>query len=317
MDSQHRHELQENELADWLTDAIEWAKPNAAALVGAALAVVLAFFGWSWLQSANSANEQAAWNLFSRSVVLGAPDLNELETAASFTDSSVAPWASITWADGQLLTASVQFFRDRAASKEAAEKATETYTRLAGDRSAPQILRDRAKLGLARAAELTGDAQAAAKLYAEVSGAFADIAAKRSEALATSSAKQDLEWLAASKPTAGGGATAPGKTPDFAPSSIDTPSDEPEESADDSLDAMLEKFKQESGEEDASAEDASAEDGADPAEGDDTAPPAADAEGQGADPARRPLAPADILDATEDEEPFVPDTQSQPTPAEN
>ena len=48
MKSEHRHELKQNELADWLTHLPEWTKENLSTIIGtvAVIVIVIAFFGW-------------------------------------------------------------------------------------------------------------------------------------------------------------------------------------------------------------------------------------------------------------------------------
>ncbi|MCC7084475.1 MAG: tetratricopeptide repeat protein [Pirellulales bacterium] len=60
MKAQHRHELQTNELAEWLEAKIEQIKPYTQAIIGALIAAVVLAGVWMYLRHMDSSAEQAA-----------------------------------------------------------------------------------------------------------------------------------------------------------------------------------------------------------------------------------------------------------------
>lgn len=229
MDSQHRHELQENQLADWLGRQIEAIKPHAPLIIFGLLAAVVAIAGIKVYNSANASSEAAAWGSYSIAVEGNRPNLSVLEnTAQDYAGTNVAEVADITWADGQLYIASQTFLRSRDAADEALEKAKDKYNKLRAASDAR--IRDRAVFGLARVAELEGDVDEATKLYGKVTGAFEELAKDRIEDLAMNQTKADYDWLAQVQPTrrsAPAGPGTPGVQPEFSPDMLETPGSPP------------------------------------------------------------------------------------------
>ncbi|MEM6655191.1 MAG: hypothetical protein AAF596_05250, partial [Planctomycetota bacterium] len=135
-------------------------------------------------------------------------------------------WATITLADGQLFAAAQSYFLNRESAMDSLEDAKEKYQQLRGAKNGP--IRDRAAFGLARAAEIEGDLEAARGFYEQVSGAFREVAQDRLEALATERVVADYDWLASVETPSAGVSTGPGipgQLPDFAADMIATPGD--------------------------------------------------------------------------------------------
>lgn len=275
MDSEHRHELQENALADWVAVQIERARPHVPAIIGAAIVGVLGILGLNYWNSSQADARAEAWRLYSDAMVTGVPSQSLLERASDGAHPAVADWSAVTLADMQLLEATNLFFTDAAATKAALEKAEALYKGLVG--AADPMIDSRGRLGLARIAELQGDATKAIDLYKAVVGPMTEVAKERIERLAKPEAAESLAWLA----EAHSKMTAPAKTGgmgglDLNPDDVTLP---PETGALPSLNELIDEYeaKGEPAEGDSDAEPAGEK-----AEGSPAADPAADAS-KGAD----------------------------------
>ncbi len=292
MDSQHRHELNENELAHWLENLIERVKPYGTLIVIGLVGLVLVFTAWGFYQNASTANEAAAWSGYTSALLERAPDLGALETVSTQMDGAgpVADWSSITLADGRLWEASIMWLQDRGKATEALAKAREEYERLLLAKRVEKVIQQRAEFGLARSYEIEGDVEKAIEQYKQVKGAFADLAKQRVASLDAPSAQEAIAWLKtaqAPRMSMPLGPGTPGMAPDFSPDSLDEPlGDAAGESAtsDETLDDILKSYDlepaiedaveeaevevEETGEDasDAAAEEAAAETGAEGAD---------------------------------------------------
>jgi len=242
MDSQHRHELGENELAHWLTGKIEKVKPYLHLILFGFAAALVGSFAYSSWSGSTSEIEELAWQQYSVAVNLrsGGQMMYALEQVAEdHPDTSVVPWANITWADGHLATAAGQYLGNRAAANTALEKAEEKYKAIIADRSVVKRLRDRAHFGLGRVYELRGELEAAIKEYEQVEGAFGDLAKLRAEELADPTVEEDYAWLVTAESPAGmsGMPSSFGGSLDATPDPLELPGEEP--SADESLSDLL------------------------------------------------------------------------------
>ena len=198
MDSEHRHELEENDLAKWLEEKIEQIKPQLPAY-GVGLVVLIAglaaFTGW---RSSTAQAEAGRWQQFSNAIEKATPDLNMLKGASEANPGTpVAEWSSITWADGKLFEASTNFFRNRGSADESLEAAIEAYQKLVAAKD--RDVAARANFQLARAYEMQGKLEDAIKQYGRVNGAFQEVAEARAEELASPKVAASYEWITATK----------------------------------------------------------------------------------------------------------------------
>lgn len=194
MDSQHRHDLEENSLAKWLEREIEAIKPKLPGILIGVIAVVGGVLGWSAYKDSAQAQKAESWRDYSLALEGVRPNLSVLkQTAEEHPDSSVEDWSLITWADGRLWNAATLYMRDRAKADEALTEAEETYQGLINASSG--VVVGRANFGLGRVLEMKGDLEGASDQYNKVSGMFAEIAKERAEVLATASAKKSYAWI--------------------------------------------------------------------------------------------------------------------------
>ena len=194
MDSEHRHELEENVLAGWLADKVEEIKPQLPLLAVIAVVALVCGVGLSYLRSSNEASRAEAWRDFSLTLEGRSPNIDALrQTAFEVTDPDVSEWALITFADGQLWQASASYLQDRSRSDEALAEAETTYDSLI--RASNEDISARATYGLARVYEMRGELDKAQEQYQRVSGSFADLAAERLEQLKSERVQKDYAWI--------------------------------------------------------------------------------------------------------------------------
>lgn len=194
MDSEHRHELEENELARWLAGKVESLKPQLPAITLGVVVLIAGIIGINGWKTSSAAAKADRWRDFAIAMEQGNPDLVDLKTAAENNPGTpVADWADVTWADGKLFQASQLYFRNRDNANQAAEEAVEVYKRLVS--SSDRDVSERANFQLGRALELQGKLDEAAKQYARVTGAFAQVAKSRAEQLGTDAVKEAYGWI--------------------------------------------------------------------------------------------------------------------------
>lgn len=252
MDSEHRHELQQNELAAWLAGVVEKLKPYGSLIAISVVGLVLVYTAWGFYQNSSANKDAADWDLYTTAMLSQAPDLAALQAAADeFGDSgSVADWSSITLADGRLYAASLGWLLDRVKAAEALGQAREQYERLVVTKDVSPVVRHRAQLGLARSYELEGNVPQAIEAYEQVQGAFKQLAEDRIAALSEPEAQSDFEWLlTAQSPAirAPLGPGIPGMQPEFTPDALDALLEEPMEEAasdDQTLDDILQGYEE-------------------------------------------------------------------------
>ena len=290
MKSEHRHELESNELAQWLEQALDKIRPYKMYLVVAVGVALGAVFVNSMMSRRAAEQRELAWRAYALASYTQDLELNDLREAASseeYAGSKMQEWAYIAWADRQLLLAIRSYFIDRDESTNHIKAAQNIYATLASGTSDLQI-QDRARLGLARIYELQDKVEEARKAYAEVGGDFAPVAKAAIERLDSPNATETIGWLATAElptpelPT--GGAT--GERPAF---DVELPEASGEGAADPrSLEEILSGFAP-SSEENRYDESSEEESEAQPADESSEAAPAADESA----PAEEEAAPAE------------------------
>ncbi len=258
MDSEHRHELEQNDLATWMTDKVEAIKHQLPVIGVGLVALVAGIIGLnSWRASAEAAQADR-WRDFSVALEGAQPNLSLLKEAASANPgTTVEEWSEVTWADGRLYQAASDYFRKRENANTAMEEAIEVYQRMitAKDRK----VAERAKYQLARAFELQGKLDEAREQYGRVTGAFEDAAKARAEALESDDVKASYDWITATK-TASASATANLTPGDLTPDDIDLPL----EDADETLQGLLDEVEEQVNEAGDPVEESEATEAAEP-----------------------------------------------------
>lgn len=204
MDSQHRHELQQNDLGKLTNKAVPFFQQYGYHVVGGIGAVVLAWvIGVYWYQS-STASTAESWVQFDR--VLHQPNSSAGDFAAiaeKRPGSSVAAWSRLKEADDFLKSGLQLAFSNRESSQSNLKSAQEAYQKLAagGPGIIPEV-KERALFGLARCLEAVSDGSGddAVKTYALLlkefpDSIFASIVNERIKALETTQSKDFYAWF--------------------------------------------------------------------------------------------------------------------------
>lgn len=182
MKSERRHELEQNELADWLGESVETVKPYANMILGVILAVLIVIVGGTWWVQQSQAKQGEAWDAFY--AALSSNDAAELAImAVDYPDTKAAEWAMVVAADMRLNLGCNLLFTNRANANIELGKAADLFKDVL-DQSQQGVLLDRASFGLARTRESMGELDKAKELYKKVTtnwpdGPFGEISANR------------------------------------------------------------------------------------------------------------------------------------------
>ena len=224
MKSERRHELEKNELADWMVGVGQKVKPYQNAILIAALLMIGAgvIFAWSFKRSAD--RNEAGWTAFFQALDARTPDPVEFEELAkneAYKGTEMANWALVIAADRHLAAGCRDLFINKADAKDHLRSAVEQYTKVL-EQTGQSSLMNRATFGLARALESQGELDAAVKQYEKVvdewpNGAYTKMAEQQIRLLNTKSMRYNYAQLAEYDPKFDLQA-APGPTETFGPS---------------------------------------------------------------------------------------------------
>jgi hypothetical protein len=199
MKGQRRHELEQNELADWMANLIEAVKPYSNLIFGGVLILVILGIGITFWAHRSRAQTARAWEDFQSA--LSKRDPAELDDVAKhYPGTDAAHWARVVLGDYRLREGCNELFKSRAGAKEELRKATNLYDSVLDETSNGRI-RERATFGLARAWESQGDLKKALGLYKDLvrqwpEGPYAMIAQQRATALESPAIKQFYDKFA-------------------------------------------------------------------------------------------------------------------------
>ncbi len=220
MKSEHRHELETNELSAGLAKSIERLKPiSGQILTGVGLLLAL-YAGLSIWNAQSSKTEQKAWEAFAFATDSSDPEMNDLQRVAGeeeYAGTKMSEWAFVGWADRQVLNAMRFYFLDREKTQDILLAAEGIYEQFAANASDPAVL-NRARFGLARVYELQNKLEEARKQYLTVRGGLEPKASERAEHLESKAVQEACDWLATTslpKRDLTGGMGAAGTRPDF------------------------------------------------------------------------------------------------------
>jgi hypothetical protein len=226
MKSERRHELQHNELAEWLFSTAKAIKPYQNVLLAAALLVVVALASYTVWSRMAAAQTAQAWDEVNAAIESG--DVARLaKVVEDYPNSNVAHMAALVLADSNLGQGCNQLFTNKAAAQQELTRAIELYQLVLGQSQVPSLL-ERATFGLARAKESKGDAEhidQAERLYEEIAtkwpnGTFAVAARQRLNDLKRPATKTVYDLFAHFDPKPAfspqpGGKPQPGEKPSF------------------------------------------------------------------------------------------------------
>lgn len=209
MKTKRRHELQTN----WLADHIGvWAKriePYSKAITGVIVCAALIVVAYLYLNRQSTAERAAGWDAYYDAIgavnrgIPGAVE-NLEDMASQFKDTAPGHWARVRLAEIQFNNGVEALFRDRPEGNDLIRSAAENYEAVLAN-ARPELLRQQATMGLARARESLGELDEARRLYGQLlerwpDSAFAIDAERRIADLERSPTKRFYDWFARQDP---------------------------------------------------------------------------------------------------------------------
>ncbi len=223
MKSERRHELQHNDLADWMTGAYETIAPHRNAILAGAIGAVVAVGAWAFWRGHSEGQAAEAWDAYGS--VLQQPNIQFLvanqnpqtaqalvvqalqrldEVAQKYPGTAAAEWAQIGTADLLLEMGERNLLGEKKGSTQNITNAMEKYQKVASSSSNP-LAKQRALFGQARALESLCRVDEAKKAYEELKneypkGMFNKVAEDRAAELAKPELKRFYDDLKAFEP---------------------------------------------------------------------------------------------------------------------
>lgn len=203
MDSEHRHELAENDLARILQGAREKAGGSFGPVIAGVVAIAVVLIGFSIVRGQSKAATQKAWQELSSAQV--ADKFGEV--AKDYEGTEVAAWARVNEGRLFLQEGIRESFNDKEAAATALDLARKAFEAVLADRSAPAETRERALFGLAEYQESIsdGDTSKAVAAYQKVidefpQGSYTEYAKSRVEVLESEAGKEFYAWFSKQEP---------------------------------------------------------------------------------------------------------------------
>ncbi len=172
MDADHRHELKENDLAEFITHFGQWWSKHGNKLLLSALVISVVILGRQWLHTRSAAAQENAWADLAGAT---SPDSYRL-VALSHDNPTVRAMAYLRGAD-LLLNEAVAGPGDddntandsaKLTAQQSLQEAAAMYNQVIQDNQAPLAFHLNAGLGLAAVAEGQRDWPQAKQLYEQV-----------------------------------------------------------------------------------------------------------------------------------------------------
>ncbi len=156
MKSEHRHELQTNELGKFAEKAAIYIDRHGNRLMIGICVVALALSGGIFWWRTQRGNQMAAWTDLSTAINNGKPEVFQ---GVWDDHKGTVPglWAKVHEGDAWLGQGVEAAFRNVEKSAEDLKKARAAFEVVAGERRAPKEIRERALMGLARTLESMSD----------------------------------------------------------------------------------------------------------------------------------------------------------------
>lgn len=177
MDSEHRHELAENDLARILKGVGEKYSGLGAPLAAVAIAAIAIFLGFAVVRGQASATKQEAWMQLSAASI---PE-NYAAVAADYPDTEVSAWAKVNEGRMYLQEGIREAFTDKETSVARLDAARKAFNEALENTAAPSEVRERALAGLATYEETVsdGDTSAAVAAYQKLIDEFPEASSRK------------------------------------------------------------------------------------------------------------------------------------------
>jgi tetratricopeptide (TPR) repeat protein len=207
MKTERRHELQTNDLADWLGSRATLLRPYSKAIVGGLLIGAVLLAAVYFLRSQQAGRAAAAWtDYFEASGIAGLDQRLRVlrEVANRYSQFEAGAWAWQLAAELDLALGSQEMTRDRAEARERLERARDAFQQ-ALRITRQEMLRQRAHMGLAQTLEAMDEFDGAGKQYEHIiarwpGSAVANQAEDRLQFLRDPETREFYAWFIAQKP---------------------------------------------------------------------------------------------------------------------
>ena len=209
MKSERRHELQTNQLAEWLAHQIEHHRTQlrlALLLLLVAFVAVAVALVWSNWQSSGRGER---WFEFFAAETAGGDSNRALESVAEeYPTSAPGVWALQSMADQELTTGTQTVIQDREGAVSALETARDTYQKVIEQAGRYPFLQQRARFGLAVSLESLNEWTQAKQAYDDViqngdpESAIVKLAKQRKATLEQEATRRFYKWFWSERETA-------------------------------------------------------------------------------------------------------------------
>ena len=153
MKSERRHELQHNELAEWLFKTGEQIKPHQNLIMAAVVAIAVTIIGYTWWTRHAASRINQGWTELDRAMDAGSPDLFGA-IADEYPDTVVGQTAAVLLGNLRLSAACNQRFAGATLAQRELKAAQDSYAKVLED-NISEALRERATYGMARSGRPT------------------------------------------------------------------------------------------------------------------------------------------------------------------
>ncbi|MFM8252813.1 MAG: hypothetical protein ACKOBW_14555 [Planctomycetota bacterium] len=208
MKTERRHEIETNNLADWIGHQFEQVLPYSRVIAGGVLAVLLLAIVWGVMQQREATQKGAAWAEYLSAMRAQDDDSRVAILSSVATDHAgtvTAWWARQTEADIDLERGARLLFSDREAALQTLERAEKNFLQVEDDARRDPTLVERARLGAAQALECQGKLDKARQKYEQLAkanpqGMSGKFAAQRVQALSDPKITDFYSWFETQKP---------------------------------------------------------------------------------------------------------------------
>lgn len=203
MKAERRHELKHNELADWLEERLEAAKPHATGVLLGIGVLALIVVAMVWYFNGESSASSRTWAQYFEAFNGREPQKTLQDLATDHPGSKAAWWALVSVGDMNLAEGASLLYSDRKEAQKRLESAEVAYKQV--EASDDPMLRTRARLGLARVYESTFKPDEARKYYEQVAASEKDSPLGKAAAVDAKRLKEArevafLDWFATQTP---------------------------------------------------------------------------------------------------------------------
>ncbi len=204
MKSEKRHELQKNELANWLGNHVEGASDYFWPVVGGVVVAFAAAVGIAWYMGTQEGKSATAWDKYYQAFAERDREASLKIVVDTYGDTPAALWARQSVADMSLSKGANLQFSDRAEASTQLKTAEENYQEVLKKARDPLLL-VRAQYGMARLQETICQPEQALKYYelvakTEKDSALGKAAQRDAKRMADPKTVEFLAWFAKEKP---------------------------------------------------------------------------------------------------------------------